>query len=110
MRKTKIINLIIFFFLVFYFFNLSAKTGLKGESNYYWKKVGTNSIGPGIFSLIINPINNDLFAGTVWGVRKSSDGGLTWRETGLNVPIVCLSMDYSMNHLIFAGSLYGELY
>jgi hypothetical protein len=63
-------------------------------------------IGPQeeIWALTIEPINpNVIYAGGRSGVFKSSDGGESWKNTGLGEITVALAIDYTNPNIIYAG-------
>lgn len=49
-----------------------------------WRPAGTRTIGePSVTSLAIDPKSpSNLYAGTKKGLRRSTDGGASWQETG----------------------------
>lgn len=76
-----------------------------------WESIGPEG-GP-VLTLAIDPeTTSTLYAGTTWGVYKSTDGGVTWAMSseGLTGRISALAIDSQTPTTLYAGSLYNGVF
>lgn len=72
-----------------------------GQIANAWSNIAPNVA---ISALAIDPDNpNTIYAGTVSGVLKSTDGGTTWINTGLSGDIVTLAIDFANPGILYAA-------
>lgn len=80
-----------------------------------WTQTSQGMYGGQIWSLAISSnyaTDNTIFAGTLGGVFRSTDGGSSWTEvnaglTNLYVWALAISPNYATDQTIFAGTLGG---
>jgi uncharacterized protein (TIGR03437 family) len=87
------------------------------DSGASWNDSGVTLSTTQVRSLTIDPTNsNTLYAGTLVGVAKSTDGGVQWRLTGQGGAggalgsVQVVAVDPSNPNIIYAGGEFGGIY
>src|SRR5262249_294723 len=70
-----------------------------------WQAISTGLVNLDVRALAIDPVNAaTIYVGSRAGVSKSTDGGASWRQSGLPGRVtVALAIDFASPNILYAG-------